>query len=113
MKHLKLFEQKKYSKFLYLSSIIEKLLPKKWINIHILRNEIHFDIENDTNEYTYKVYFESLGAVHNISVQDNIKEKFCEKLNQSFTEKDIMNVKKNIMCLNNIEKYKKTSTFNI
>lgn len=108
MKYLKIFESVGNYGFLYTYDDIHILINKKWSNININRDTIAFTVDGRE----YGVIFEKGGDINDIYIQENVREEFCKKINMSILNSDLSKIK-NIRCLNNYEKLKKSKRFNL
>jgi len=108
MKYLKFFESINKYNFLYTYDDIHLLINSNWSNIIIDKNTIAFTVDNRE----YGVIFEKNGNINDLYLQEKIREEFCKKINLSILNSDLNKIR-NIRCLDNYEKLKKSKRFNL
>lgn len=117
MKHLRLFEQLKYSQNIYYKSQLDKAMDKEWSEISTTRDTIKFDASTTEDGYTYSVFFKRGYSEDKYYLEEIAIPKFIEKFKKEFSknpEKYIKNFKYDPKCLgDDLGIYRDTEKYNL
>lgn len=117
MKHLKLFEDKKYSRNLYYESALDDILKEEWKEISATRDTINFETgEGYDKGYKYSVFFEGLGAEDDIFLEETAIPKFIKKFKEEFNKNPEVyskNFKRDPKFMGDLSHYRESEKYNM
>ncbi len=118
MKHLKLFEEKRYKKNIYYDRSLTEILDKDWTEISTLRDTITFEVgdsDDSKDGYEYSVFFER-GYNDEYYLEKSAIPKFVEKFKKEFNKNPelyVKNFKYDPKCLGDIDMYRDVEKYNL